>query len=256
MHLLWKDEIKVITQHIQSLHKDRKRVKNALKMKKKERVEELQRIRREGILQYNKLEASKESPNYQSERKKRKYFEIVLCSYSGAFISKRFFHVQRRFCSNRMDSPVCAIPMALTDLLSSQHLSMEFVTIVLAKMRDDVVGKSIRQDEYIMYLGHKFYQKLKHKEEKIYSVTKSARSDTRDALYLAFLSYAGITKNHENVLDMFSRENFDSLCDAVEEVITNEDKTMKTGLRQNIFFLLIKSCKKLRDRLYLEKNEI
>ena len=74
-----------------------------------------------------------------------------------------------------------------------------------------------------MYLGHKFYQKLKHKKEKKYSVTKSVRSDMRTlaSLYLAFLSYAGITKNHENVLDMFSRENFDSLCDAVEEVTTN-----------------------------------
>ena len=127
---------KLSPQHIQSLHKDRKRVKNALKMKKKERVEELQRIKREGILQYNKLEASKDSPNYQSERKKRKYFEIALCSSCGAFILKRFFHVHRRFCSNRMDSPVCAIPMALTDLPSSQHLSMEFVTIVLAKVRE------------------------------------------------------------------------------------------------------------------------
>jgi len=54
---------------------------------------------------------------------------------------------------------------------------------------------------------------------------------------------------------MFCRENFDMLCDAIDEVTYNEDKSLKPGARVNLYYLLLKSIKSMRDRMYLEKNE-
>jgi integrase len=52
---------------------------------------------------------------------------------------------------------------------------------------------------------------------------------------------------------MFCRENFEVLCEAIEDITVNEDKTVKSGSRVNLYYLLLKSIKKLRDRMFLEK---
>lgn len=57
-------------------------------------------------------------------------------------------------------------------------------------------------------------------------------------------------------MDMFCRDNFDHMCIAIEKLTTSEDDHMKAGLRTNLAAVITKSCKHLRDRLFLEKKEV
>ena len=55
---------------------------------------------------------------------------------------------------------------------------------------------------------------------------------------------------------MFCRENFNILCEAVDEVTTSEKAELKAGARMNLYYLLLKSTKLLRDKLFLQKEDV
>ena len=246
-----------LSKHQKVAHAKNKRVEYAVSLKKKPRINEFRKFRREGIIMFNKEEARKEQPQYQSERKKRKYFDIVLCSCCSAFVSQRFFHSHKRNCDEENDSCASGIPMYLQDL-PYKSLQSDFVTDVLSKIRNDEIGRVIRGDPHILFLGDKFYRLSKHKKEKSATVRKSVRGQIRllASLYNVFTSLDDIEKIHDNIMDMFCRENFDNMCIAIERLTTGEDDQMKAGLRKNLSSVLTRSCKQLRDHLFLQKKEV
>lgn len=160
-----------------------------MKLGRKERIKEFQKLRCEGIVAFNKDKASKDIPEYQSERKKRKYFDIVLCSSCSAFISKRFFHAHKKNCQEESETVVSAIPMYLQQL-PFNNFSEGFVEKILSTMMDDNTGRIVRRDPNILYLGDKFYRLTKHKKEKSANVWKSVRGQVRllASLYSIFCS--------------------------------------------------------------------
>ena len=79
-------------------HKDEPRIKAIVEMRVGKRLAEFAKIRREGILVFNKKEAGKEHPEFQGERKQRKYFELVKCSSCSKVISKKIFSNHKRYC--------------------------------------------------------------------------------------------------------------------------------------------------------------
>ena len=87
------------------------------------------------------------------------------------------------------------------------------------------------------------------------TVLKSVRSEMRTLahLYRAFVSFEGVTKTYENIADMFLRENFDYLCNSVDIITIKEDKSTKSGLRQNLYNTLLRIVEKLRDLFFQEK---
>ena len=89
------------------------------------------------------------------------------------------------------------------------------------------------------------------------AVLKSVRTEMRTLahLYRAFVSLEGVTKTYENIVDMFLRENFDYLCDSVDIITIREDKSTKSGLRQNLYYTLLSTAEKLRDLFFQEKRD-
>ncbi|XP_057296732.1 uncharacterized protein LOC130625649 [Hydractinia symbiolongicarpus] len=246
-----------LTDHIKNCHKELKVVKKTLMLKKRERVNAFQQMKRLGIKEFNEKEAVKKNPIYQGEKKRRKHQKLVRCSICSAFISKRFFSTHKHRCSKKFDSTAVPIPLLEDCLLTSTRLSDEFIIDVLGKVRDDELGGIVRKDEFILYLGYKHYNKNKHKKSKIATVRKTARSEMRllAQMYKAAISFAGFMGTNGNVIDLFCRENFHHLCDAVEMITQRETGKMKAGLRHKAYYLIIKSCKRLRDRFFIEKKE-
>ena len=167
--------------------KDAERVKNALKLNKKLRIAEFRKMKRDGIVAFNKDEASKENPTYQGERKHRKYFELTRCSSCSAFVSKRFFSIHKKYCIKKMDRPVVSMPINL-NVPDSIKLSEAFINKILSKLRNDEIGSICRTDENILLIGSKLFMKSAFKKEKISTVYKSVRGSMRTlgSLYNAF----------------------------------------------------------------------
>ena len=64
-----------------------------------------------------------------------------------------------------------------------------------------------------------------------------------------------VKQPHGNALDMFSRINFPKLRTTVDSYTSNEDDTIKAGLKQNVYYLLKRSAKTLRALLLEEEKE-
>lgn len=247
-----------LSRHIRTVHKSNTRVKQVMGLPRQNRIAAFQKIRREGIVLYNKEEAKKDIPIYQGERKRRKYKQLLLCSLCSAFISRRFYGSHRRLCRKRHDSPAIGIPLYLQEMnVSSSKLSRTFIRNVLGKMRDDDIGKIVRSQELIIYLGDKFFRKNGHKVSKLPGVMKKVRSDMRQlaTLYNAFSLRDGVVKTHGDFMDLLCRENFDHLCDAIDDITLGEGNTVKGGARLGLYYNLLKSSKKIRDKLFLEKRD-
>ena len=244
-----------LTDHIKNCHKEEETVKKLLTMKKSVADEGFQKLKRAGIILYNKKEAVKPETNYQSERKPRKYKGIALCSNCSSFISKRFFASHKKYCIKKLDAVAVPIPLYEHSLIANKKVSKEFATKVLSKLRSDELGKIVRNDDFILFLGQKYYNKNKHKKSKIDTVRKTTRGEMRllANVYQVITSYQGFVSLHNNIVDLFCRDNFYNLCDAVEDITTSEGS--KPGLRQKLFYLIVKSCKKLRDHFFVDKKE-
>ena len=215
-----------LTRHIKLCHKDTPRIKNALKLNKKSMQNEFLKIRREGIVMYNRTEAANDKPNFQGERVRKKYFELKKCSCCNAFISKRFFANHRKICSKQYGELPVALPIE-QNLPQDLKLSDSFLQSVVSKIRSDNIGNICRTDKAILLIGSQLYKKLSIKREKVATVNKSIRSDMRivASLYSSFLSMEGITTQENNSIDMFLRINFEYLCDAIDEITVKEDKS-------------------------------
>ncbi|XP_057311957.1 uncharacterized protein LOC130649644 isoform X1 [Hydractinia symbiolongicarpus] len=246
-----------LSRHIKKCHKENERVKNALKMTKVKQIEEWKKIKREGILMYNKLQATTENPIFQGERQRKKYLELQRCNLCSAFISKRFFASHKRTCMRRQDAVPTGLPLSLDFLPMSLQMSDQFKEVILAKLRDDPVGNICRKDEMILRIGMKLFAKLVVKKEKAATVNKSVRGHMRvlGSLYQSFKRMNGVCHDHGNLLDMFVRKNFTCFTDAIDAVTLNVDRSLKPGLRQNVFYIINKSVKILYAHQYMLANE-
>lgn len=238
------------------VHKRNPRVQKALKSKKK--IELFAKFRREGIELFNRTEAKKKFPSYQGERKRRKYQKLVFCSVCICFVSKRFFSRHKKYCQKKNDVEVVE-PRSLDNfkLPDDLKVSDKFVDTILSKLISDEVATVIKNDSQIIFIGNKLYKKLSHKKEKLVTLRNQVRNEMRmlATLYINTKSLDGFKETHNNVLDLFDRDNFDHLSDAVENITKYEDQKMKAGQRKNYYYLLRRTGKKFRDRLYQMRDD-
>jgi hypothetical protein len=136
-------------------------------------------------------------------------------------------------------------------------LHVDFVNKILPKLRQDKVAKVITTDLNIIYIGNKLYKKLTHKKEKVTTIRNQVRTEMRmlATIYNEFLSLNGVQQIHQNCLDMFCRENFDFLCDSIENLTRLDNNNIKSGQRKNMYYMLNRSGKRLRDKWYQEKED-
>lgn len=64
-------------------------------------------------------------------------------------------------------------------LVTNNQVSKQFAGKVLAQLRTDKIGKLVRNDKFILFLGEKYYNKNKHNKSKIDTVRKTTRGEMR-----------------------------------------------------------------------------
>lgn len=181
------------------------------------------------------------------------------CSSCNAFISKRFFSYHKRYCIKKNDTNrVFGIPMTNSNNLSLK-LSPKFLSDIVSKFRQDPVGNVCREDEIILYVGAKLYNKLSVKSSKKSGVNKRIRHEMRTLglLYLSFKENHSYQSTYGTVIDMFLPKNFSLFTETVENVTNSEDNddSMKSSLVQDIFYLVQKSVKMYRAYYSMKEDD-
>lgn len=251
-----------LTRHLKLVHKGEAKVSAAMLLPKRARNNEFQKLKRLGIKMHIEEESRKPNPDYHGEKKKNKNTKICRCSNCDMFVSKRYFHKHQSKCRKTFDAEpsgvsieVDNVPDQFIDFFSS---SGEFKTAILETLRKDKIQKLILEEEYILFLGQKYFEERNHKEAKKNNVRKSTRTEMRNLaiLYQAFRTQDVQSNKHGNVLDMFDRENFFTLRNTVKDLNTcKESGRTKPGAIHSTFYTLLRSSKALRDLLHLRKED-
>jgi len=141
---------------------------------------------------------------------------------------------------------------------SPPEFSEAFKSEVLSRFLNDEVGQLCRRDPIISMIGFRLYTKLKAKKDKKSEVRKSVMGDMR-RLGSLFVKYKEVSQrnstrpgSHNQVqntsfVDIFARQNFPLLEQAVMEYTSkSNDSGMKSGLKINSYFLVLKAAKILK----------
>ena len=132
------------------------------------------------------------------------------------------------------------------ELLDSEESSF---TEILKSFHDDQVGKLCRTDTTIKLIGSKSWEKEKTKVDKFDEVRKSVMGDMRTIATLYFEFKSRFPGSTNDSIDMFQRQNFDYLKEAIIEMTTKEETpdgvNVKYGLKSTIYYLLVRAAKVL-----------
>ncbi|XP_071500912.1 uncharacterized protein [Diadema antillarum] len=245
-----------LSDHLAKKHMNEERVKNALRLPKKQRIEEFDRIRKEGTFEVNKERARDDEPSYERERKSSSKGNLVICgSCSGAYAAG-YMKKHKRTCviSSESSSPSLNIKASLLQL--AQSLDGQFLSEVLGRFRTDEIGLLCQQDEVLIDIGRRLWNKQKKKMDKRAGVRKSVMTDMRRlaGLYLALKDtqekLGPLPVHAQNVSDLMQRSNFRHLEEAIEKFTEREESTegggIKAGLKVGLFYLLKSSSKILK----------
>ncbi|XP_065651046.1 uncharacterized protein LOC136079248 [Hydra vulgaris] len=208
-----------LSRHILKRHKDLEIVKTAIKLPEGEKHKMFNKFNKEGIKKYNKKRGKK---NLNEE-------EIInnleMCGYCNGFFSKRFLSRHIKNCDLNTSKPIIHVPISLIKNNLSSLFPNEFVINVLGNMRNDEVGKICKQDNIILTVGLRLYDKMKRKLDKQSEVLKSVRNDMRRIghLYSIFKINKKVKHVYNNAMDMLNRINFDAFRTAIDEYTIEGD---------------------------------
>nr|XP_047130096.1 uncharacterized protein LOC124810008 isoform X2 [Hydra vulgaris] len=250
-----------LTRHITLKHKDIETVKSALNLPDREKLKMFDKFKKEGIKKYNIDQTKELNPNFQRERKAKKTCKdtaenLEMCGHCNGFFSKRFLSRHSKNCDlNNLKSTI-HIPLSLIKDNFLSSFPNEFVTNVLGNMRNDDVGKICKQDDIILTVGLRLYDKMKRKCDKASEVLKSVRNDMRRLgnLYSIFRRNEKVHKKYSNSMDMFNRINFDILRNAIDEYTISEN-CLKSGLKIVLSSLIKKAAKIIKGTILTQNDK-
>ena len=220
---------------------------------KKERRAAIARIRNDGIVAYNRMEAAKVQPKYTSAKRGKEEKPLTVCSNCKITVMKYNFSRHKKLCQPASEESVISRPISTISI--STEYNEDYVTDILGKLRDDDVRNLIRKDSTLVLIGSKLFWAVRQKKDKYIEVCRDVRGNLRNLarLYSIFVTY-DITKKYDNAHDMFNRDNFDQLTKAIEAHTTNEDNKLMPGLKANLYYL-IKKCAKIVENHLFDKRQ-
>ena len=167
--------------------------------------------------------------------------KLRTCSECEGYYSNKYFYKHK--CLSK--SPAAIKPTLLRKTNMTKIDSDEEFQDILIRFLDGEVGDLIRSNYTIQLIGYKHFCLRRHGEGKDDEVRKVVMSDMRELsrLYLTFQEIIGDTVSVE---DMFKRENIQDLQDAIEKMVTKEDKSEKYGLKLLLDAIILRTIKTLK----------
>lgn len=129
----------------------------------------------------------------------------------------------------------------------------DFTEEILGKFRQSDVSTVCKRDPVLLTIGRRLWEKERKIMDKKDEVRKSVMTDMRRLgnLYIEFQkterTHGQLPIKKGDVSDIFQRENWLHLEQAVESYTTQEDgKTMKASLKLGLLYLIKNACKILK----------
>ena len=179
-----------------------------------------------------------------------------MCGSCKAFTKKTYFFRHKKECRKTSEEPVVGLPLYLINEEIDKEVSSDYRKHVLESLRADELGNLCRTDKFLIVFGTRmYYNKFHQKEGREQDSLKSIRAELRrlGRLYEFFAQYDAV-KKFGNVMDMFQRNNFEALRDAVSEYTKNENKKPKPGLKHLLQYT-IKNAATIFKGKFLENNQ-
>ena len=239
-----------LSRHITKMHKHETKVKEALKVPKKERDAAMALLKKEGILHVNRRQLNEDNPQFQRERKTKKEHHMTICGLCKGFFAKPYFKRHKKHCQGDTAAEACAVPVSL--LVSDVHIDKEipeFTKEILSKFHDDDIGELCRTDKVIVNFGKRVWMKERSKQDKKSQVRKGVMAQMRQlaSLYAAFLKQHEVDGNgvlqNGNAEDMVDRRHFQVLSEAIRVYTSKQDGGLKHGLKMTLYYLMKLACK-------------
>ena len=219
-----------------------------MKLKGQKKTFAFEKFRKEGIFKYNMEQSKEKEPNYQQERRSNKDNSTkVACSNCKGFYQSGTFFRHKNNCNKYFEAPAMALTNEDVSVLDSVSISQEFKKNVLSSFWKDDVSRVIKNDEFILVIGNRLFQKTKKRIGKEVSTIKTVLAELRRIarLYIIFTEM-DIDVVHNNILDMFRRKNFEYLRVAIDRLTTSDEDEFKHGLKYNLKFTLSNGAKILK----------
>ena len=160
-----------LTLHIQRRHKNDQRVKEIMKLEKKARVAAFDKLRKEGIFNYNKKTLGLGGSNLMRERKQGESRGLKVCGNCHGFFSKdRIYAHRKKCCSNGERSYDLQFPTS-----NISEISEDFKECIVSKFRPDAVGKICKTDLAVLLHGDRQWAQRQRKSKNKKSVMTDMR---------------------------------------------------------------------------------
>ena len=229
-----------------------------MKKPKKLRQQFFNSLRKEGIYKANITILKDRNAVFQRERQpvKDNSQDVVMCGSCKGFFSRTFYCRHKRHCQKESCPPV---PVSISMLKNPymEKVSEDFKIKILATLRDDEAGKISKTDPTILTVGGYLFDKVKRKFDKKMEVIRSVRNDMRrlSHLYIEFLKQKGVQVFFKDSADMLRRENFIQLKSAIDVYTTKEDSSLKSGLKQALYYLIKAAVKAMKGTFLIANKD-
>nr|XP_047141576.1 uncharacterized protein LOC105845852 isoform X2 [Hydra vulgaris] len=199
-------------------------------------------------------ECNKENPRFEREKHAVKHMGINYCSKCMKFVSKKFWHNHFKFCQKDSSMKVHPVPVNTLGIPKNSLISEGFKKDIMSHFKCDKIFNICMKDIMILKIGSMMYERERNNKDKVRVSRNSVRSSMRQLAYLydIFCQQENIAKVHNNLSDMFLRQNFMSFKESVEIYTTKDSVNIKAGLKQNLLFLKIKALKIMKGIYFTE----
>lgn len=239
---------KKLSRHLRNVHSNESKVKEIINggLSQVEERRAFARLRNEGIVESNKRKEAKE---FERIKKSKTSSVTVHCSKCKGSYNKTYFYRHKQSCRTE-----CNPPKPIAAALAASKETNDFLEI-LSSFQVSEVGELCRKDPTIRCIGRHLWAKDKTKVDKREEVRKTVMADMRtlSSLFILFQKHSA-PEEHGDASAMFNREWWHHLRDAIEE-LTTEDEKVKYGLKNSIYYLLMRSADILQGEALTNKDE-
>ena len=228
-----------LSRHIMTVHRNESEVAAIKCFPQTEKAVALSKIKKEGILQENRLRIKGKNvdlPILHEKRQKNFGACLKMCTKCKGFYRSNLLWKHLLKCTG--DESVCDTDgLQLSDATILATSNSEFNNNVLLHFRSDDIGILCKMDRMITTVGKVLWER---------SVRKERKSTMGEMRKLASLLHAvrNISKNDKFTgHDMLLPANFRTVVEALNTVTAKEEDGLKAGLKLSLGYLLKKAAR-------------
>lgn len=228
-----------LPRHLRSVHRKELKVQEAENSDDSRRAFAV--LRNEGILKFNKNQEDTKLFQVIKKTCGGNRDKVVHCKTCNGAYSSKYFHRHMKKCK-QVDKPVVATSLVVEDAGFAK---------ILGCLQNSDVREMCHKDKTLRYIGEHLFQKDKAKVDKKSETKRSVMTDIRTLakVYQEFRSLKKSNLSTElDIQEMFQRENFEILSEAILHHTSTPDGKLKYGLKNNLYYMLQRASRILEGR--------